>query len=378
MLRYGFFYGPGTTYAPDGGDRGGDPQAPVPDHRQGQRRVLLHPRGGRRLGHRGRARPRRARASTTWWTTTPRRCASTCRRSPRRWAPSGRCGCPKFVGPPGGRADGRALRHDAPAGVEREGQARARLAAALAELAPGLPRSAGLIGALADLGGAVLASEASRRRGSTARRLDGLGLLGAASGSAPRAAARAPARRRPPRGSPRRSRRISSISRLRSSHRAAVSRSSRWARSSASAVICSASRRARSSRPSAWERERAVISAADSCACLRIALGLLADLLEGALHDPLAGLGLLELRRSCARAPSGGRPPGRGRSRAGRSGSSAPPCHEDIRPQRVACSAIGTKTVARKIISTPDRHQGARLDHVADRAPPRSRGRRSR
>ncbi len=79
VLRFGWLYGPGTYY-----DRGGSAgrrseQAPLPDRRQGHRHLLLHPR--RRRG-RARSSPRSSAAlpaSTTWSTTSRRRCASGCR-----------------------------------------------------------------------------------------------------------------------------------------------------------------------------------------------------------------------------------------------------------------------------------------------------------
>jgi nucleoside-diphosphate-sugar epimerase len=73
VLRYGFFYGPGTTYAQDGGT------AQVVRKRQ-------FPVIGKGTGA-------ALRGSTTWWTTTPPRYASTSRCSPRYWEPSARSGC---------------------------------------------------------------------------------------------------------------------------------------------------------------------------------------------------------------------------------------------------------------------------------------------
>ena len=88
VLRYGFFYGPGTTYAPRRSDGAGDPQAPVPDRRQGHRHLLVHPCRRRRGGHGRRARSWRA-GHLQRGRRRPRPAARVrCRCSPRRSGPS--------------------------------------------------------------------------------------------------------------------------------------------------------------------------------------------------------------------------------------------------------------------------------------------------
>ena len=74
-------------------------------------------------------------------TTSPRRCASGCRSTPRRSAPSRRAGC-RPGSPARGRLGRRPPARRAARRLQREGEARARLAAAPPELAPGLPRGA--------------------------------------------------------------------------------------------------------------------------------------------------------------------------------------------------------------------------------------------
>ncbi len=73
--------------------RGDDPQAQVPGGRERRGRVVLHPHRGRGGGHRRGGRARRARASTTWSTTSRRRSPSGSRPRPGPWAPSRRGGC---------------------------------------------------------------------------------------------------------------------------------------------------------------------------------------------------------------------------------------------------------------------------------------------
>ena len=68
----------------------GRPQAPVPRRRGRRRDLVLHSRRRRGGGDRGRGRPRQARASTTWWTTIPRRRATGCPSWRARWARSRR------------------------------------------------------------------------------------------------------------------------------------------------------------------------------------------------------------------------------------------------------------------------------------------------
>ena len=144
MLRYGFFYGPGTTYASDG--------ATAEAIRKRQFPII-----GKGTGVFSFIHVDDAAAATV---------AALERGAPGIYnvvdddpAPAARvpAGAGRGAGgqaalpgaevrrAAGGRA--RMVVHyatDAAAGVEREGQARARLAAALAELAPGLPRGAGL------------------------------------------------------------------------------------------------------------------------------------------------------------------------------------------------------------------------------------------
>ncbi len=94
-LRYGGFYGPGTSFSvkPEGELVELIRQAQVPDRRRRRRRVVVRPHRGRGDGNGGRCRARRRAASTTSSTTSPRRCANGCRRPPRRSAPASRCDC---------------------------------------------------------------------------------------------------------------------------------------------------------------------------------------------------------------------------------------------------------------------------------------------
>ena len=80
MLRYGGFYGPGTSLGPDGGEHGrDDPQAQVPDRRRRRRGVVVHPHRGRGRRPRWRRSSTARAASTTSSTTSPRRWRSGCR-----------------------------------------------------------------------------------------------------------------------------------------------------------------------------------------------------------------------------------------------------------------------------------------------------------
>ena len=99
VLRYGGFYGPGTGLAPGGEQVGDGPQAQVPARRQRRRR------SGRSAHRRRRDRARSPRSSaaararsTTSSTTSPRPCASGCRASPTRSAPSRRASVPAWLG----------------------------------------------------------------------------------------------------------------------------------------------------------------------------------------------------------------------------------------------------------------------------------------
>jgi hypothetical protein len=92
VLRYGFFYGPGTSF-----EEGGQFVAMV------RKRLFPIVGNGARVWSfstsRTRPRPRwrpwsgANRGSTTWWTTNPRRCRCGCRTSPRSWGPSPLCAC---------------------------------------------------------------------------------------------------------------------------------------------------------------------------------------------------------------------------------------------------------------------------------------------
>ena len=91
-LRYGGFYGPGTSIslAPDA-----QMAAPIRKRRfpivgDGGGVLSHHPRRGRRGGDRGRRSSAASRVSTTSSTTSPRRCGSGCRCWRARWTPSRR------------------------------------------------------------------------------------------------------------------------------------------------------------------------------------------------------------------------------------------------------------------------------------------------
>ena len=114
------------------------------------RRVVVRPRRRCRDGDAGGDRPRRARASTTSPTTSRRPSRTGCRRSPRarRAAAAPR---PRLARPAGGRRGRRVDDDPDPRRVERQGQARARLAPPVRDLPRGLPgrarRHRGRIGA---------------------------------------------------------------------------------------------------------------------------------------------------------------------------------------------------------------------------------------
>ncbi|MFN8160479.1 MAG: NAD-dependent epimerase/dehydratase family protein [Solirubrobacterales bacterium] len=116
VLRYGWFYGPGTFYAPGGSQ-----------HEDVRRRARA--RGAGDLQRRR----RRARAA-------PRVAAGLCRGDRRPEAPSR----PGLAGPPGRRPRRGRAGHRAAGGVEREGQEGSGLGARLPELAHRLPRGAGM------------------------------------------------------------------------------------------------------------------------------------------------------------------------------------------------------------------------------------------
>ena len=79
VLRYGGFYGPGTSLSPDGRrDGGGGPQAEVPGGRQRRRGLVLHPHRGRGGRHASRQSSTVAAGSTTSSTTSRRGWRSGC------------------------------------------------------------------------------------------------------------------------------------------------------------------------------------------------------------------------------------------------------------------------------------------------------------
>ena len=142
VLRYGWFYGPGTHFDRDGSQAEEAHQSPPADSRQGRWDLLLRPRRGRR----------RARPSPR--STGPRPGSTTSvddEPAPmREWVPvyaelrrrqeaspgaglarAGRC-----------RLGGGRQRDADAGGLKRQDQGKARLAAATPELAPGLPGSA--------------------------------------------------------------------------------------------------------------------------------------------------------------------------------------------------------------------------------------------
>ncbi len=93
VLRYGGFYGPGTSLGPDGEQTEAVRRAQVPAGREGVGRMVLHPHRGRRRGDRS---GRRARASRG--VQHRRRRARSGRRVAARrwrghWVRGGRCTC---------------------------------------------------------------------------------------------------------------------------------------------------------------------------------------------------------------------------------------------------------------------------------------------
>ena len=276
---------------------------------------------------------------------------------------------PKFVGRLAAGPHGRPLRDDPAAGVEREGQARARLAAALAELAPGLPRGAGL-GALGpeparchDLGRGLLGrrldplpspprAPARRRMRSMASSATAEGLLGQLADFLDQAAALVPQR-----------------GGLALEPLGALLRVGRELLRLAARPL---------EAPSACERERAVISAADSCACLRIALVSWPTSSRAFCTMP-SRVWVFSSASTCARAPSGARRP-----------AAVVAAQHDRETGRLLHGPEDIQASARRVQRDrhedrrqedhqhPDRHQHARLDHVADRRRSRSRARRSR
>ena len=138
VLRYGFFYGPGTYY----GRR---------RHHASEVRRRRFPIVGKGSGlfsfiHVDDAADatvaaveRGAPGSTTSSTTSRRRCASGCRCTPRRWARS-RPGACRSGSRDRGRPRGDDLGDRAARRLERAGQARARLGAGASQLARRLPR----------------------------------------------------------------------------------------------------------------------------------------------------------------------------------------------------------------------------------------------
>ena len=141
VLRYGFFYGPGTYYGDDGTTTADVRRRRMPIVGRGSGRVLVHPRRRRRRrdGRRGRA--RRRPASTTSSTTSPRRCASGCPCSPRRAGAKRPRRVPVWLARFVGGREVADLRARASRRLQREGEARARLAAGPPELARPASRS---------------------------------------------------------------------------------------------------------------------------------------------------------------------------------------------------------------------------------------------
>ena len=105
VLRYGWFYGPGTSIAlvPLGSQIEMIPQAPAPHRRRGQRHLVLHPHRGRRHGnhrrHRGRTGRYLQRRRRRTGTRCPRmgaraggdrRCEATAAGAALGWAPGRR------------------------------------------------------------------------------------------------------------------------------------------------------------------------------------------------------------------------------------------------------------------------------------------------
>ena len=110
-----------------------------PDRRRRRRRLVVDPPRRRRRCHGCRARPRQRRLQHRR-RRPGRRCATCCPRSPRHRCEAAAPGT-GLAGAPA-RRRGRRLDADADARVvERQGQARARLGAALAELARGHART---------------------------------------------------------------------------------------------------------------------------------------------------------------------------------------------------------------------------------------------
>ena len=144
VLRYGWFYGPGTYYG-EGGSTAKDVRAPpLPRRRRRERAVLVRPRRRRGGGHRRR---RRARSAGDLQRGRRRagadaRVAAGVRRGDRRAAAAAR---PALARAADRRQGRRGDVDDTARRVERAGEGRARLAAALAELADRLPRRAALI-----------------------------------------------------------------------------------------------------------------------------------------------------------------------------------------------------------------------------------------
>jgi superoxide dismutase, Fe-Mn family len=141
VLRYGFFYGPGTAYAADGvlGRRG--PPPPAAGNRQGGGDGLVHPRRRRGGGNRRRLRGRRAGhlQRRRRRSGAPSRLGAGVCRGGRRQAPVSRARVHRQVR--GGEGSG-GRRADQPRRVEREGQARAGLGTLDPQLEAGVSRGA--------------------------------------------------------------------------------------------------------------------------------------------------------------------------------------------------------------------------------------------
>ena len=149
VLRYGGFYGPGT--APRARSRrrdgGGGPQAAVPDRRRRRRASgrFIHIEDAAAATVAAIEHGRRGIYNVVDDEPAPG-ARSGCRRWRARWAPSRRGAC--RAGSAGCSAGEAATRHDDRGArrLERQGEARARLAAALPELAAGLRAGARLSG----------------------------------------------------------------------------------------------------------------------------------------------------------------------------------------------------------------------------------------
>ena len=131
VLRYGGFYGPGTSLGPTGGEHGrADPQAQVPGRRRRRRRLVVRPHRGRRRRHGRGGRARRARHLQRRRRRARAGRASGCRRWRARSGAQAAAARAALARPAARRRGGDGHDDRGARRVEREGQARARLAAA--------------------------------------------------------------------------------------------------------------------------------------------------------------------------------------------------------------------------------------------------------